>query len=461
MALTNPGTVIIDRTTSMVIEGVYEFDRVDGGTLVAPSGPSFPDPAVAGEFFWRSDLSKLYRRNDANDAWEAQEALTNPMTTKGDIIFGATDGAPNRLGGVTGSYLRSGGIAADPTFTRYLDVDSLIASASIGASPDTTALLQVDSTTKGVLISRMTLAQRDAIVSPATGLLVYLTDSKLFSYYDGVSWRTNGPLSDTAPVNVTKSAAAVGVGSTAARADHKHDISTGVASSQVPGDSAAEGSSTSLARSDHKHGLPAFGTASGTFCQGNDARLSDARTPTAHAASHKSGGSDFIRLDEFAACTDNTNLNATTSAHGLLPKLGGGTTNFLRADGTWAPPVFGTEFSQASSDSESTTTSTSFQQKLRLTTASLPSGTYRIGWFYEWGMSSLTDFRSQVQINDATTCMEGFEEAVDAGADQYFPRGGHYYHTGSGVLNIDLDYCQNGGGTARIRRARLEIWRVS
>lgn len=41
-------------------------------------------------------------------------------------------------------------------------------------------------------------------------------------------------------------------------------------------------------------------------------------------------------LDTLAAPTDNTTLDATVSAHGLLPKLGGGTTNFLRADGTWA-----------------------------------------------------------------------------------------------------------------------------
>lgn len=37
--------------------------------------------------------------------------------------------------------------------------------------------------------------------------------------------------------------------------------------------------------------------------------------------------------------TDNTTGDATASAHGLLPKLGGGTTNYLRADGTWSAPT--------------------------------------------------------------------------------------------------------------------------
>lgn len=61
-------------------------------------------------------------------------------------------------------------------------------------------------------------------------------------------------------------------------------------------------------------------------------------TDFAHATAHQSGGGDAIKLDDLAAPDDNTDLDATTSAHGLLPKLGGGSTNFLRADGTWATP---------------------------------------------------------------------------------------------------------------------------
>jgi hypothetical protein len=86
------------------------------------------------------------------------------------------------------------------------------------------------------------------------------------------------PLTTNAPANVTKSTADVGIGTAAARDDHKHDVSTATAGATAPGDSASEGTATSLARSDHKHSLPAFGTSSGTFCQGNDSRLSDDRT---------------------------------------------------------------------------------------------------------------------------------------------------------------------------------------
>jgi hypothetical protein len=51
------------------------------------------------------------------------------------------------------------------------------------------------------------------------------------------------------------------------------------------------------------------GTAAGTVAAGNDSRLSDARTPTAHATSHKTGGSDVIRLDELAVPTADVSLN--------------------------------------------------------------------------------------------------------------------------------------------------------
>jgi hypothetical protein len=51
----------------------------------------------------------------------------------------------------------------------------------------------------------------------------------------------------------------------------------------------------------HTH---AFGTTAGTFTQGNDARLSDSRTPTSHAASHAAAGSDPVF---------NQDLNTTNS----------------------------------------------------------------------------------------------------------------------------------------------------
>jgi len=56
--------------------------------------------------------------------------------------------------------------------------------------PDASSILDVRSTDKGMLVPRLTTAQRQAIVSPANGLLVYDTDKNSFYYYDAtrVGW---------------------------------------------------------------------------------------------------------------------------------------------------------------------------------------------------------------------------------------------------------------------------------
>jgi hypothetical protein len=45
----------------------------------------------------------------------------------------------------------------------------------------------------------------------------------------------------------------------------------------------------------------------------------------------------LIKLDDFATPDDNTDLNATSTYHGLMPKLSNNTRQFMRGDGTWAP----------------------------------------------------------------------------------------------------------------------------
>ena len=52
-------------------------------------------------------------------------------------------------------------------------------------SPSKSAVLDLTSTTKGLLTPRMTTLQRNAIASPALGLLVYNTDAASFNTYNG------------------------------------------------------------------------------------------------------------------------------------------------------------------------------------------------------------------------------------------------------------------------------------
>jgi hypothetical protein len=70
--------------------------------------------------------------------------------------------------------------------------NSFPASGSVGIgtiTPDASSKLEIKSTTKGLLIPRMTQAQRNAIVSPAAGLTVYQTSPNPgFYFYDGTDW---------------------------------------------------------------------------------------------------------------------------------------------------------------------------------------------------------------------------------------------------------------------------------
>lgn len=58
------------------------------------------------------------------------------------------------------------------------------------SSPNANAILDVTSTTKAFMPPRMTTAQKNAIASPTAGMVVYDTDMKGISFYNGTAWTT-------------------------------------------------------------------------------------------------------------------------------------------------------------------------------------------------------------------------------------------------------------------------------
>jgi hypothetical protein len=81
-----------------------------------------------------------------------------------------------------------------------------------GTPPDNSAMLDVSSIVKGLLVPRMTEAQKNAITSPATGLLIYQTNNTIgFWYFNGAIWvQAIGPMGPTGPTGPAGATGTVG-----------------------------------------------------------------------------------------------------------------------------------------------------------------------------------------------------------------------------------------------------------
>lgn len=106
-----------------------------------------------------------------------------------------------------------------------LTFTTMHAQVGIGtATPNTTAALDIQSTTRGMLVPRMTAAQRTAITTPAQGLMVYQTDAPIGLWmYVNSQWLRmtttadagSGSLAKASAANTSSSVIAVVLGGTA------------------------------------------------------------------------------------------------------------------------------------------------------------------------------------------------------------------------------------------------------
>ena len=96
----------------------------------------------------------------------------------------------------------------------FISISAMSQNGSVGIGttiPDTSAMLDISSTTKGVLIPRLTTSEKNAVVMPATGLLIYQTDSIPGFYYYQDNWKlltlSSAGFADTALSNLSQSTA--------------------------------------------------------------------------------------------------------------------------------------------------------------------------------------------------------------------------------------------------------------
>lgn len=93
---------------------------------------------------------------------------------------GIVTGTSNRVAKFSGAWGLANGMMTDNGSGVGINIT--------GANADASAIVDLTSTTKGVLVPRMTSAQRTTIATPATGLLVYDNTTNSFWFYNGTAW---------------------------------------------------------------------------------------------------------------------------------------------------------------------------------------------------------------------------------------------------------------------------------
>jgi hypothetical protein len=122
------------------------------------------------------------------------------------IIRSVRDSAQVRLTTSTGYGWRMGNTSAGSTLgyiylqgttdnfaTSFIDGLSISSIGNVGigtTSPNASAILDVQSTTKGLRLPNMTTVQKNAIATPAAGLMVFDTTLAKACVYSGAAWQT-------------------------------------------------------------------------------------------------------------------------------------------------------------------------------------------------------------------------------------------------------------------------------
>lgn len=206
------------------------------------------------------------------------------------------------------------------------------------------------------------------------------------------------PSATAGPPTVERGATTIG-GATGKLAfeDHNHSILTAAPGAITPGNAQQIGAATSVSRADHQHACPAFGTAAGTFCEGNDARLTN-------------GARDFL---------------------------------------------------YAADEGVTSTTSATYQTKVTLTTGALTGTYRVAFYAGLSSGTPNRDMECRLyNVTDAVELDSNYVNASASGVYRLTTGFAYVAFTGA-AKSFSIQWRSPAGATISIRRARIEFWRVS
>ena len=193
------------------------FNLVDSLTLTSKLyGITTTTPAIQMNVFTNSGSGTTVKRIQLFNGDNGRIVLNE---TGGNVLIGTTTDAGFKLdvngtarvsGGVTSGIIGTAGIlnlnrSSDGANVGFVRAESSGAGIQIGSgvnmffsnngrivvnstTTDASAIFKIDSTTQGFLPPRMTTTQKNAIASPATGLILYDTTLNVPQFYNGTIW---------------------------------------------------------------------------------------------------------------------------------------------------------------------------------------------------------------------------------------------------------------------------------
>jgi len=124
-------------------------------------------------------------------------------------------------------------------------------------------------------------------------------------------------------------------------------------------------------------------------------------------------------------------------------------------------PIFGSEYQYESDETQSTTSSTSFQNKVTLITPTIPAGTYRGEATFE----VTNDSGDKPVVTEVTLNGISFSESFYAPkfANEYIVKTSFAaQELANDIHEFKINFRSTSeGGTSKIRKARIEIFRVN